>query len=591
MADSDRLPGLHRRQQRRGAVTHLISYPMLALLLATTQACTPAEAPSEPTTKPDPFLLIVPEGAEQAAEVITAELLRAPIAELGNDSYEGRGPGSAGDAKTRHYLIQELQALGLEPGGSDGSWEQSFQLVGIDTTAPDTWSFSSTDGKTIDLAFWDEFIAGSGIQQERSVISDSELVFVGYGIEAPEYGWDDFQGTDLSGKTLVILNNDPDWDPELFQGDRRLYYGRWTYKYESAARQGAAGAIIIHTTPSAGYPFQVVQTSWTGEQFQLPAGDEPRVPVEAWVSWDAAGKLMQAAGHDLEQLIESAKSPDFAPVPLGLTTSLELVNKINPGAETANVLGLLPGSDPELAEEVVIFTAHHDHLGIGKADDTGDGIYNGALDNAAGTATVLAIAKAFSELPQAPRRSILFAFVAAEEQGLLGSKHYSAHPSVHPGRLAANLNFDGANIWGRTRDLPFIGYGKSSLDAVVEAVAARQDRTVVGDQHPDRGYFYRSDQFNLAKIGVPAIYFDGGVDFRDDPDGSVLATMERWTEIDYHQPSDELEDHWVWDGVIEDTRAGFFAGLHIANADQMPTWNQGDEFEAARLAALADVAE
>ena len=320
--------------------------------------------------------------AEQAAELITADYMRDIIVEISSDAYEGRGPGSRGDVKARDYLAAEMQRLGLQPGAADGGWEQRFDLVGVNTVQPETWAFEG-HGKSRTLEQWEEFIVSSGVQQERTEISDAEVVFVGYGIQAPEYDWDDFKGADLEGKVLLIMNNDPDWDPELFEGETRLWYGRWDYKYLSAARQGAAGAIIIHTTPSAGYPFQVVQTSWTGEQFELPAGDEPRNLVNAWVTEDAARDLVAMAGKDLDALREAAYNRDFEPVPLGIKTSIAMDVELN-RTESANVLGLIPGSDPELRDEVVIYTAHHDHLGIGEPNEEGDAIYNGARVNASG---------------------------------------------------------------------------------------------------------------------------------------------------------------------------------------------------------------
>ena len=527
----------------------------------------------------------LPAGAEQAAEQIRRATLEAPIRFLASDLLEGRGPASDGDRLTQLYLATEMQSIGLEPGGPNGSWYQPFDIVGIDAKVPDNWTFRSRGGQTVTLDRWDDFIASSGVQNERATIDNAELVFVGYGIQAPEYKWDDFKNMNLKGKVLVMLNNDPDWDPKLFEGNRRLYYGRWTYKYESAARQGAAGAIIIHTVPSAGYPWQVVQTSWTGEQFELPAEGEPRLDVAAWVTEDAARQLMTAAGRDLEKLVASARNRNFRPVPLGITTSLTLQNTIS-RKETANVLGLLRGS--ERPDEVVVYTAHHDHLGIGEPDAGGDRIYNGALDNASGTAQVLAIARAFAALPQRPARSILFNFVGAEEQGLLGSEYYATHPTFHPGKIAANLNFDGANIWGRTTDIAQVGFGKSPIDDVIRHFAAQQGRMIKPEQFPDRGFYYRSDQFNFAKIGVPAIYLDTGVDFRDRPAGWGKQQIEAWEAKQYHQPSDELDETWNFEGMIEDARLGFNAGLAIAQMPEMPGWNPGDEFEAARKKALAE---
>jgi Zn-dependent M28 family amino/carboxypeptidase len=515
---------------------------------------------------------------------ITAGSLEAPIRFLASDALEGRGPATRGDALARLYLAAELQSLGYLPGGEKGGWEQTVDVVGTTAQVPAVWSFAGKNGN-LDLKWSDDFIAGSGVQSPVAAIENAGLVFVGYGIEAPEFKWDDFKGVDVKGKVLVMLNSDPDWDPKLFAGKTRLYYGRWTYKYESAARHGAAGVIIVHTTPSAGYPWQVVQSSWGGEQFELPAEDEPRIQLKAWATESAVRRLVKAGGQDLDKLIAAAKSRSFKPVPLALKTSIKFDNKVS-RVRTANVAGLLPGSDPKLKDEVVIYSAHHDHFGIGDPDSTGDNIYNGAEDNASGCAQLLAIARAMAALPERPRRSVLMLFVAAEEQGLLGSMYYSLHPTFAPGKIAANINYDGGNYRGRARDITYIGHGKSSLDRIVEALAAKQGRVVVPDQFPDKGYFYRSDQFNFAKIGAPAMYFGRSTDYVGKPAGWGRTQEEEWTEHVYHQPSDEITSEWVFDGMIEDASIGFYAGWLIAQADAMPTWNPGDEFEAARKKAL-----
>lgn len=522
-----------------------------------------------------------------AAAAITPDTLRRHVAALAADEMAGRGPGSAGDEMAREYLVSAMEELGLLPGMPDGTWQQPFEMIGVTAEAPATWVFRSAGGNLV-LDDWEDVIAFSGVERAEAALVDAGLVFVGYGIEAPEHEWNDFKGVDVAGKVLVFMNNDPDWDPALFEGDRRLYYGRWDYKYEKAAEKGAAGAIIIHTTPSAGYPFQVVQTSWTGEQFEIPAGDEPRIEVGGWITEPAARRLFELAGLDLDQEREAARQRDFSPVDLGVVTSYRLTNSVR-SVESANVLGRLAGADPELADEVVVFTAHHDHLGVGTPADDGDAIYNGALDNGAGMAQVLAIAEAFARLPQKPARTLLFNFVAAEEQGLLGSEYYAAHPTVAPGRIAANVNYDGGNIWGRTRDVTLIGMGKSSLDQVVERWAAHQGRSVKPDQFPDRGFFYRSDQLNFARIGVPAIYLDTGTEFVDHPEGWGRAQVEEWEAVHYHQPSDELTDAWVFDGMVEDAVLGFLCGLDVADTPELPRWNPGDEFEAARLEALEAV--
>ena len=523
--------------------------------------------------------------AEVASREIKADFMRDLIIEISDDKYEGRGPGSRGDDAARQYLVAEMDRLGLLPGAADGSWEQKFDLVGVTTDQPAEWHFTN-DESSLTLNQWDDFIVSSGLQEESASLQDVELVFVGYGIQAPEYDWDDFKDLDLEGKVLVIMNNDPDWDPDLFAGETRLWYGRWDYKYLSAARQGAAGAIIIHTQPSAGYPYQVVQTSWTGEQFDLPAGDEPRNQVEAWITEESAYRLFSMAGQDLDALREAADNRDFEPVPLGITTSIDMDVSINT-VTTANILGLIEGSDPELKDEVVIYTAHHDHLGIGTPNSDGDVIYNGAMDNASGVAQILAIAQALKALPEAPRRSILFALVGAEEQGLLGSEFYAEQPTFRPGKIAANLNYDGGNIWGHTHDVTFIGLGKSTIDDIVNAIANEQGREVKPDQFADRGLYYRSDQFSFAKIGVPAMYLDTGTDFVDRPPEWGREQQDHYTDVNYHQPSDEYDPSWNFDGMISDALIGFWAGLAIANADEMPTWTPGDEFEAARLEALA----
>ena len=561
----------------------------LALSMVLALACAPGDSGEGADAGAGPGETVPPEplaaaAVDAAVEALSAEGLRGHIAILSADDMEGRVPGSEGDRKARQYMIEQMKAAGLEPGGAGGSWEQPFDIVGLTAEVPTTWTFTGEKGE-LTLDHWDELIAFSGVQDAAAGVENAELVFVGYGIEAPEYGWNDWKDADVAGKVVLMLNNDPEWDPELFEGERRLWYGRWDYKYQKAAEKGAVAAIIHHTRPSAGYPFGVVQSSWTGPQFELPAVDgEARLQVGAWTTEAATRKLVAAAGHDWDELEASARSADFTAVPLGLTTSIQLTNEVE-RTQTANVLGLLPGSDPALSQEVVIFGAHHDHLGKGEGE--GDVIYNGAVDNASGVSQSLEIARVLGELPRAPRRSMLFAMWGAEEQGLLGSRFYAANPTFAPGRIAANLNIDGGNIWGETEDVVFIGFGKSSLDAVVEKHAG--GRQVVGDQFPDRGFFYRSDQFSLAKIGVPAIYLDTGTQFVGQPEEWGREQIEAWESEKYHKPGDELDDTWVWDGMLADLRLLTRAGLDIAEADAMPAWNPGDEFEAARKEAIAAV--
>jgi Zn-dependent M28 family amino/carboxypeptidase len=528
----------------------------------------------------------VPNTVEQAASThITRAALEAPILFLSSDLLEGRGPATRGDELTRLYLQTRLAGMGYEPAFANSAWQQPFAIVGMKAQFPQTWSFQGAGGR-VELAWRGDYIAVSGLQSENVSVENAELVFVGYGIQAPEFRWDDYKGMNLTGKILVMMNNDPDWDPKLFAGKRRLHYGRWDYKYESAARQGAAGAIIIHTTPSAGYPWQVVQSSWGGEQFELPAGNETRLRVKAWATEEAVRRLVKAGGHDLDKLLGSARSRGFRPVPLGIRTSIAFTTGLA-RVQTANVGGLLPGSDPRLAAEVVVLSAHHDHFGIGEPDAGGNRIYHGAEDNASGCAQVLAIARALAALPERPRRSVLALFVAGEERGLLGSMYYAQHPSFPAGRIAADINIDGGNIFGRTRDATLIGMGKSSVDAIAEQLASSQGRVLKPDQFPDRGYYYRSDQFSFARIGVPALFFSDGTDFIGRPTGWGRQQIEEWELKKYHQPADKLDASWNFDGMIEDARLDMLAAWLIAQADAMPTWNPGDEFEAARKRALA----
>jgi len=529
----------------------------------------------------------LPAAVEQAARGnITRATIEAPIRFLSSDLLEGRGPATRGDQLARLYLQTRLEGMGYQPAFGNGAWQQPFDIVGMKGQFPKNWSFQGRSDR-VDLAWREDYIAESGLQSESVSVDDAELVFVGYGIQAPEFHWDDFKGTNLTGKILVMMNNDPDWDPNLFAGKRRLYYGRWIYKYESAARQAAAGVIIIHTTPSAGYPWQVIQ-SGGGEQFELPAGNEPRVKVKAWATEDAVRRLLKASGYDLDKLTAAARSRDFHPVPLGIRSSISFTNKLA-SLQTANVGGVLPGSDPKLGAQVVVLSAHHDHFGLGEPDASGDRIYHGAVDNASGCAQVLAVAQAFAALPERPRRSVLALFVAGEERGLLGSKYYVQHPSFAPGRIAADINIDGGNIFGRTRDATSIALGKSSLDEIAARVAAAQGRVVKGDQFPDRGYYYRSDQFSFARIGVPALFFDDGTDFIGRPAGWGREQKEQWELHKYHQPSDRLDGSWNFDGMIEDAQLAMLSAWLVAQADALPTWKPGDEFEAARKQALAAV--
>jgi Zn-dependent M28 family amino/carboxypeptidase len=534
----------------------------------------------------DAFAQITPE-QKTAAEVITEAGMLGQIRFLSDDLLEGRAPASHGERIALRYIQSQMEAAGLSPGAPGGGWFQPVPLVGIIGAPPRTIAFRGAGGE-VSLENLTDYVAFSGTQEAKSTIADAELVFAGYGIVAPEYGWDDFKNVDVRGKVVVVMNNDPAGDPKLFAGPTRLWYGRWDYKYFQAAKKGAAGCLIIHTRESAGYPWQVVQTSWSRERFELPYAGEPRVVIKGWITEEKAKALAALSGKNLDTLRAAAEKKDFRPVSLGATVSIEITNTIQK-KEAANVIGKLAGSDAALSSQAVLYTAHHDHLGK-KADGKPgeDLIYNGAKDNATGVSTILQIAEAFAALPTPPKRTIFFASVTAEEQGLLGSEYLAAHPPVPAGAIAANLNFDGAPIYGRTKDLTLIGAGKSNLDAVIARLAAMQGRVIKPDQFPDRGYFYRSDQFNLAKIGVPAAYFDDGTEIVGKPPGWAKQKLEEFESKDYHQPSDELRDDWDLSGAVEDARLGFWLGCVIADQAEMPAWNKGDEFEAARKKALAE---
>jgi Zn-dependent M28 family amino/carboxypeptidase len=427
-----------------------------------------------------------------------------------------------------------------------------------------------------------------GTQDAHAVLDAPDVVFVGYGIVAPEYQWDDYAGADVRGKVVLVMNDDPSDDPALFGGKTRLQYGRWDYKYLEAAKHGAAGAIVIHTTPSAAYPWQVVVSSNAREKFDLPAqpGD-PRIVGKMWATEDASRKIAALGGKDLDALRKLAQAHGFHATSLGVKLAFPLDADVR-RIQSANVLGILPGSDPSLATQAVVFTAHHDHLGIG-VPKNGDAIYNGAVDNASGVAALLSIAHAAaaSRATLRPKRSLLFMAVTAEEQGLLGSAWYCAHPTFPAGSIAADINIDGINRHGKTNDLGFTGLGKSALDEIVTSLAAAQGRTVHGDPFPEKGGYYRSDQFSFAKIGVPGIFARGGPSYVGQPPGWGEARVKEYDTLHYHQPSDEYDGQWYFSGAVEDLQLLLVAGLRIADAPELPSWRAGDEFEAARTAALA----
>ncbi len=526
-------------------------------------------------------------GEKAAAATITPEVIRAHTRFLASDLLEGRGPSTRGDRLSLEYVASQMEAMGLSPAAPGGGWIQKVPLVAITPKVTEAMTFAGPRGRQETLRYSQDFMAFPGVQKPAITVENAEVVFVGYGIVAPEYGWDDYKDVDVRGKVLLMMNNDPEDDPKLFAGKTRLWYGRWDYKYEIAGRKGAAAAIIIHTTPSAGYGWNVIQTSWAGERYELPDEGSPRAALKAWATEGASKKIAALGGQDLDHLRAAAQRRDFRPVPLGVRLSFAVQSAIR-NVESGNALGQIRGSDPALSKQIVIYTAHHDHFGKKEGKPGEVLIFHGARDNASGVAAVLAIARAYTRLPKPPRRTIVFASVTGEEQGLLGSEYLAKHPPVPARDIAANLNIDELNIWGRTRDVSMIGLGKSSLDVPIREILAMQGRTVKADPFPDKGHFYRSDQFNFAKIGVPASYFDPGTDFIGKPAGWGEQQIDHYERQDYHQPSDEYRDSWDLSGAIEDLQLDFYLGLKVANAEAKPQWNAGDEFESTRKRAEAE---
>jgi len=529
-----------------------------------------------------------------ALPAIDAAAVLAHVKVLASDAFEGRAPGTPGEEKTVAYLTEQFTKLGLKPGNPDGTFVQKVPLVGITPAAAPLTVSKGTETAT--LAWRDDVVAWTKRVTDESTLKASELVFVGYGVQAPEYGWDDYKGVDVTGKTLVMLVNDPPvpdpsnpsaLDAKTFGGRAMTYYGRWTYKYEIGAKKKAAGVLIVHETGPAGYPFAVVQGK-TGEQFTFVTPDKnmSRVAVEGWITLDQAHRLMTMAGQDFDALKKQASTRAFKPVPLGLSASMTIRNTIR-RVDSQNVVARLDGSDAKLRNEYIIYTAHWDHFGIGEPVN-GDRIYNGAKDNATGTAALLEVARAFTRLPAAPRRSILLLAVTAEEQGLLGSEYYASQPLYPLAKTLANINMDALNVSGRTRDLTIIGYGASELDDYALAAAKEQHRVLQPDPEPEKGFYYRSDHFNFAKVGVPALNTDEGIDFIGKPAGYGLEVRERYTADRYHKPSDEVTPDWDLSGLADDVHLLFAVGYRVAQADRYPAWKPGNEFKAIREAQLKD---
>lgn len=529
-----------------------------------------------------------PSAPDAALQSFRAEALQQHIRTLASDEYAGRLPGTRGEELTVRYLEEQFRQMGLQPGNPDGTYVQKVPLVGI-TPDPSMKLTVYRPGSSADLKFGTDFVAWTKRVVE-AVEMDGELVFAGYGVQAPEFNWDDFKGVDVKGKVLVVLVNDPPVEDEtLFGGKAMTYYGRWTYKYEKAAALGAAGCLIVHETGPAGYPWTVVGQK-SGEQFDLAAPDKTlgRLAVEGWITSEQAQKLFRAAGKDFQALKKAAATRAFQPMALGWRAKVAIRNTLRT-VDSRNVLAKLTGSDVKHRQEYVVFTAHWDHLGIGPAVD-GDTIYNGAFDNASGVATLLEIARAAKQLRVPPRRTLVFLAVTAEEQGLLGARYYAEHPLYSLARTAANINMDGIQVLGRTRDVVLIGKGMSTLDDVAEAVARETGRVVKADPEPEKGFYYRSDHFEFAKQGVPALDPDWGVDYLDRPEGWGLQMREKYTREDYHKPSDQMKDYWDLSGMVEDARFYFLVGYRVANDPAMPEWRPGTEFRAAREASLRQAA-
>jgi Zn-dependent M28 family amino/carboxypeptidase len=507
---------------------------------------------------------------------IDGNTIQKHLKELSSDKYTGRMPCTEGGELTVDYLIKQLKALNVAPGNGS-SYTQDVPLLTIDGTMSDHMNILSPAGQLT----WDkgkDFVIHTQRKTEKLSLDNSELVFCGYGIVDEKLGWNDYAGIDMKGKTAVVLVNDPGYggdDPEYFKGDIMTYYGRWTYKYEEADRQGAAGLLLIHETSSAGYPWFVVQSSWTGPQQGLSGLDRSKdCDIKGWISLQKTQELFEKSGLNFTEEIKKARTPGFEPIPLNASTTVTLSNTYKE-CTSKNVIGIVKGT--KYPDEYINYTAHWDHIGIGKVVE-GDSIYNGALDNASGTAALLAIAEGFVQSP--PERSVMFLFVTAEEQGLLGSEYYVKAPTVPLSKTVCNLNLDGVNPNGLMKDFTVTGLGHSQMDDYAQKHAVAQDRYVMAEQEPEKGYFFRSDHFNFAKSGVPALYGDGGYDHMTKGKEYAKALRDSFTSKSYHAPSDEFNpDTWQMDGAVQDAQIYYNIGLDIANSRDWPKWNESSEFK------------
>ncbi len=528
-----------------------------------------------------------------ARSSLGGEAILNHIKVLASDAFEGRGPGTPGEAKTVAYLTEQFRKAGLKPGNPDGTFVQDVPLVGFQ--AKETVGVIQFPGSLLVLNSPEEWVAVSRRFVPETAVQDTEVVFVGYGVVAPEYGWDDYKGVDVKGKTVVMLVNDPavpdpehpdQLDPKMFGGKAMTYYGRWTYKYEIASAKGAAACLLVHDTVPAGYPWQVVVGSWGRENFDLPAPNDnaARTAVEAWIALDTAKTMCRGAGLDFETLAREARRPEFRPVALGATATFQVQNTIRKIA-SKNVVARLEGSDPTLKNEHVVYTAHWDHLGL-DPNLSGDRIFNGAADNASGTAALLELARGFATMNPAPKRSILFLAVTAEEKGLLGAKYYAENPLYPLETTLADINMDVINLWGRTRDIVSVGLGNTTLDDLLIDVAKGQDRTVGGDPEPEKGGFYRSDHFEFAKQGVPALNAKGGIDYVGQSSDYGKAKRDFYTKNDYHKPTDEVKPDWNLAGAVEDLQLLMTVGARVADGERFPEWKPQTEFQGIRASKL-----
>ena len=519
---------------------------------------------------------------EITVPALSEATMKAVTKELSLDSYEGRAPGSAGEVKTVAYLIEKFKAAGLEPGNK-GSWTQDVPLVEITAKNVSSLSVADKAGKAISFAYGSEYVIGSYREAPKTKVDMSEMVFVGHGIVAPEKGWDDYAGVDVKGKTVVVMVNDPDFDAKdltgEFGGKAMTYYGRWTYKYEEAARQGAAAVLIIHDDAPAAYGWNVVNSSWTGTQFLAQSKDAgaSQTAANGWIQKSVAKEIFAAAGRDLDKQMAAAKVKGFKAVPLNLTASLSFDNDIT-RKMSKNVVGVLKGA--KRPEEYVLYTGHWDHLGRCTPVD-GDDICNGAIDNATGSAALVALAEGH-KAAGAPDRSIVFLAVTAEESGLLGSKYYAENPVFPLSQTVGGVNMDAFSLAGPAKNLTVIGMGKSELDGYLNAAAKAEGRTPEMEPTPEKGFYYRSDHFSFAKLGVPMVYFEGGDDLITGGKAAAKAAADDYEKNRYHAPGDEYDEKWDWSGVMADLKLYYRVGRALAMTDAWPNWNKGDEFRAIR---------